>query len=140
MGLAAIIKNDAFRVLGEDLDEGLGLGGLAGRKGGVAHVHRVVCKTVGQTAGPCRALDAVLGHIDPAVQPIEVSAAAEHHGGGGQCAGTAPALLEVESDVHVQVHGQRGGQQRQYQCQRQHQCRQFFPCVVRCNFHLFHLP
>ncbi len=68
VGLAAIIKNDAFRVLGEDLDEGLGLGGLAGRKGGVANVHRIVCKTVGQTAGPCRALDAVLGHIDPAVQ------------------------------------------------------------------------
>ncbi len=45
VGLAAIIKNDAFRVLGEDLDEGLGLGGLAGRKGGVAHVHRIVCKT-----------------------------------------------------------------------------------------------
>ena len=101
MGLAAVIQDDTLRVLLQDPDEGFGLGRLAGRKGGVANVHRIVCKTVGQTAGPRRALDAVLGHIDPAVQTIEVSAAAQHHRGRSQCAGAAPALLEVEPGVNV---------------------------------------
>ena len=120
MGLAAVIQDDALGVLGQKLDQRLGLGGVARRQGAVAHLHRLVCKTVGKAARPRRGADAVLGHIHPIVQAVEVGPPPQHHRRRSQRAGSAAALLEVEPGVHVQVNGQGSRQAGCQQDQRQH--------------------
>ena len=117
MGLAAVVEDDALRVLGQQLHQHLCLLCVAGGQGGVAHLHGLIVEAVRQPAGPGGALDAVLRHVHPVDQAVQIGAAAEHHGGGGQRAGAAPALLEVEPGVHVQIDGQRPRQAGQQQDQ-----------------------
>lgn len=107
VGLAAIIEDDSLGVLGQQLNEHLCLPGVAGGEGGVANLHGLIVEAVGESACPGRALHAVFGHIDPVGQAVQIGTAAEHHRGRSQCAGAAPALLEVEPGVNVQVNGQR---------------------------------
>ena len=124
VGLAAVVQDDALRVLRKQGDEGLDLFHFAGRQGGVAHLHLLVCKAVRQAVGPCRAAHAVLGDGRPVGQAVEVGAPPQHHGGRSQRAGAAAALLEVEARVHVQVHCKSGRQAGEQKHQRQHKAQQ----------------
>ena len=122
VGLPPVIQDDALGMGCQQVDQGLGLGPVVGGQGGVAHLHGLICKAVGQPVGPRGGADAVLGHVHPVGQAVEVGAAAQHHGSGGQGAGAAAALLEVKAGVHIQVSGQRprhtGHQQHNGQQQR----------------------
>ena len=102
-------------------------------------MHIVVCKAVGEPARPGRALDAVFGHIHPAVHPIQIGPAAKHHCGRGQGAGAAPALFEVEPNINVQVHGQCPGEQHGHQGHRCKQGSESFPKFASKVLGCFHV-
>ena len=110
MGSGAVVQHNALRMLCQNGDQRFRLGRLARGQGRITHMHIVVCKAVGEPARPGRALDAVFGHIHPAVHPVQIGPAAKHHCGRGQGAGAAPALFEVEPNINVQVHGQCPGE------------------------------
>ena len=139
MGLAAVIQNDAFGMGRQQVDEGLGLGALVGRQGGIAHLHGLVCKAVGKAVGPGLRPDAVFGHVHPVDQAVQIGAAAQHHGGGGQGAGAAAALLEIKPCVYAQIGcqgpGHTGHQQHHGQHQRGHAAAPSVLCL-----HVCHLP
>ena len=105
----------------------------AGGQGGVAHLHLLICKAVCKAVGPCCGAHTVLGHVRPVAQPVKVGTAAQHHGCGGQCTGAAPALLEVETRVHIQVHCQCSGQTGKQKSKAQNQGQQSFFQGVRCG-------
>ena len=78
MGLRAVVQDDAFRVLSQQLDEQLGLFLIIGGQGRIGHLHLPVCKAVGQTIGPGRGAHTVFSHIHPVGPSVKVSAAAQH--------------------------------------------------------------
>ena len=100
MGSGAVVQHDALRMLCQNGDQRFRLGRLARGQGRITHMHIVVCKAVGEPTRPGRALDAVFGHIHPAVHPVQIGPAAKHHCGRGQGAGAAPALFEVEPNIN----------------------------------------
>ena len=136
MGLRAVVQDDAFRVLSQQLDEQLGLFLMIGGQGRISHLHLPVCKAVGQTIGPGRGAHTVFRHIHPVGPSVKVSAAAQHHGSRSQRAGAAPALLEVEPGIHIQVHSQCCGQTGECKHDGEQNAHQFFMCGRwRCGIH-----
>ena len=133
MGLGAVVEDDALRVLLQQGDQHRRFALQTGGQGGVAHLHLLICKAVCKAVGPCRGAHTVLGHVRPVAQPVKVSTAAQHHGCGGQRTGAAPALLEVEACVHVQVHCQCSGQTGKQESKAQYQGQQSFFQGVRCG-------
>ena len=139
MGSGAVVQHDALRMLCQNGDQRFRLGRLARGQGRITHMHIVVCKAVGEPARPGRALDAVFGHIHPAVHPIQIGPAAKHHCGRGQGAGAAPALFEVEPNINVQVHGQCPGEQHGHQGHRCKQGSESFPKFASKVLGCFHV-
>ena len=133
MGLGAVVQNDALRVLLQQGDQHRRFALQTGGQGGVAHLHLLICKAVRKAVGPRRGAHTVLGHVRPVAQPVKVGTAAQHHGCGGQRTGAAPALLEVEACIHVQVHCQCSGQTGKQESKAQYQGQQSFFQGVRCG-------
>ena len=133
MGLGAVVEDDALRVLLQQGDQHRRFALQTGGQGGVAHLHLLICKAVCKAVGPCCGTHTVLGHVRPVAQPVKVGTAAQHHGCGGQRTGAAPALLEVETCVHVQVHCQCSGQAGKQESKAQYQGQQSFFQGVRCG-------
>ena len=133
MGLGTVVKDDALRVLLQQRDQHRRFALQAGGQGGVAHLHFLICKAVRKAVGPCCGAHTVLGHVRPIGQPVKVGTAAQHHGCGSQRAGAAPALLEVEACVHVQIHCQCSGQTGKQKGKAQYQGQQSFSQGVRCG-------